>query len=421
MVNHSGYAIEPGCRARPVLCLKNAIICLVMLAAFSPASAFSHVLKVGPGRPFNSIANAVAAARPGDVIKVWPLGGDRAYRRTAVEVTTSGLTIESGIRGKFVKINGAGFNYSGRGAVPRAIFQFNPGANHCVLRGFALYGAHNHSFNGAGVRMNAANNVLVSHCYIHGNDMGIMSNGDLRHGTGADQRIEFCHITRNGSHKDPGYNHNLYLGGTSALIRGCNISHALTGHDIKSRCHITWIEYCYVHGSNNREFDLVDDKVNTAAPGSDAVILGCVISKGRGNGNHQVIHFGQDGGGAHNGTLFVIHNTIRTPWPGPVFVMSASGAHISCCDNKIIGPRGRVSLTLFVHGAKADHFSGNGNWLSAGYGIWRKTLGGRLIPWPQARKLLPQTNLPVHDRQLKFLRHGQLVTWPATAAGAGEN
>ncbi len=393
---------------------------LLFSALLSPAAAFSRTLRVGPGMQFSGIAKAVAAARPGDVIKVWPAHGG-SYTRTAVEVNTAGLTIEPAIPGKLIRINAEGFNYSGRGQVPRAVFQFNPNADNCVLRGFDLHGAHNHSFNGAGIRINAADNVLVTHCYIHGNDMGIMSNGNFHRGTGANQRIEFCRITGNGSYKDPGYNHNLYLDGTSALILGCDISHPLTGHDIKSRCHITWVEYCYVHGSSNREFDLVDDRANTAAANSDAVVLGCLIVKGGGAGNHQVIHFGQDGGGPHNGTLFVIHNTIRTPWSSPVFVLSAQGAKIFCCDNRITGPRGGDSLTMFVHGAKEGNFSGRGNLLSSGYGQWRKNLGGPLLSWRQVRRLLPRTGLPVKDRHLMRLRHGKLTPWPGLSAGAGRN
>jgi hypothetical protein len=50
-------------------------------------------LQVGPGREFSSIAAAVHAAHPGDIIQVWPLADNRPYRRAAVLVTTPRITI----------------------------------------------------------------------------------------------------------------------------------------------------------------------------------------------------------------------------------------------------------------------------------------------------------------------------------------
>ena len=210
--------------------------------------------------------------------------------------------------------------------MPRAIFQFNPGSDHCTLEGFELSGAHNSSHNGAGVRINQANHVSVRSCSIHDNDMGIMSNGDGSLAAAVDQRIEECRIYRNGDPAEPGQNHNLYLGGTSVTLRFCEIHHSLTGHNVKSRAHYTRVEYCYVHHSANREFDLVD-AAETARPESDAVLLGNIIVKDpKCNGNHAVIHFGQDGGRPHDGTLYLTFNTIVTPFVSPVVELSTAGA-----------------------------------------------------------------------------------------------
>jgi len=42
-----------------------------------------------------------------------------------------------------------------------------------------------------------------------------------------------------------------------------------------------------------------------------------------------VIHFGQDGGKEHNGILWLVHNTIVTPFISPVvrFVVSKGNAN----------------------------------------------------------------------------------------------
>jgi hypothetical protein len=91
---------------------------------------------------------------------------------------------------------------------------------------------------------------------------------------------------------------------------------------------------CYVHDSANREFDLVDAKGDTSVPGSDAILGGNVIVKARrGGGNRGVIHFGQDGGQEHDGTLWLVHNTIMTPFVSPVIQLSAAKARAECHRN----------------------------------------------------------------------------------------
>ncbi len=392
---------------------------LPCLWIFMPNVCAARELDVGPGKPLASIMQAVAAAHAGDVIRIWPRADGRPYTKVAVEMDKPRITIESALRRRAIRVSGTGFNYSGRGAIPRAVFQFNRGASGCVLRGLNISGAHNHAGNGAGVRINSANNITISHCTIHGNDMGIMSNGNLNSHSGADQRIEFCHITRNGTTNHAGYNHNLYLGGTSALILGCDISHSLTGHNIKSRCHITWIEYCYVHDSANREIDLVDDRVNTGAARSDAVIIGCLIVKSpHTSGNHEVIHFGQDGGGPHNGTLFLVHNSIRTPYPSPVVVLSSKGSKLVCLDNKITGPASYGIFLQVTHGARATRASGSGNLLSRGYGKEMQLLGGKLVHWNAIKRLLPWHAAQIQVAPLQRMDRGHLRIWRHAAAGA---
>ncbi len=193
-----------------------------------PSPAAAATLKVGPGKPFARIEEANAKAQPGDVILVYPRPGGQPYEKTAVFVRQKNLTFRAvpGRGTRWVAISGKGFDYSGAGSTPRAIFQFNRGADRCTLEGFELSGAHNDRHNGAGVRINQANHVAVRNCSIHDNDMGIMSNGDGSLATAVDQRIEECRIYRNGDPTEPGYNHNLYLGGTSVTLRFCEVSPA---------------------------------------------------------------------------------------------------------------------------------------------------------------------------------------------------
>ena len=159
---------------------KRFVLLAIAAGLLLAATAAAANLEVGPGKPFARIEDAAAKAAPGDVI---------LFIRARAASPTRRRPSSCGRRGspsaacrprarRYVKISGKGFDYSGRGSTPRAIFQFNQGTDGCTLEGFELFAAHNGSHNGAGVRINQANDVTVRNCSIHNNDMGIMSNGD---------------------------------------------------------------------------------------------------------------------------------------------------------------------------------------------------------------------------------------------------
>ena len=396
-----------------------AVVVLWTLQALTPACT-AATLTVGPAKEFSNIAAAMHAAHPGDTIKVWPLADDQPYRQVHILVRKPRIAIVAATTNHYVAINGGGFNYSGRGPIPRAIFQFDPSSSGCELEGFELYNAHNNSFNGAGVRINAANNVAIRRCYIHNNDMGIMSNGSYARRTGAHQLITGCRITRNGTDRQPGYNHNLYLGGTSAVVRDCDISHSLTGHNLKSRCHITWVEYCYIHDSANRELDLVDAHGDTDVPHSDAVILGCIIQKSpHCPGNHQVIHFGRDGHAGHDGTLYIVQSTIETPYPTAAVLLSTRGVNVQFINNKISTTAHRAVLVAAAHGANARRVSGKGNDISAAYNPQAGLLNSPPMPWSQIK--LPWARAGLQPQPLMQYRGvGKLHVRVGGGCGAAE-
>jgi len=328
----------------------------------------ADVLTVGEGKQYATIEDATAAAGVGDTIEVYPAVDDGVYHRPAVYVTKGGLRfVGKAPGGGRIVLDGDGFNYSGVGSTPRAIFQINRGADGVVIEGFELRNARNDSYNGAGVRINQANGVTVRRCSIHHNQMGIMSNGSEA-GPAADQLIEFCALYENGAPEDPGYNHNLYLGGRSVTMQFCEVRDAVTGHNVKSRAHFNLFQYNYVHDSANREFDLVD-AAETDAPNSNAVLIGnFIVKKDPIDGNTNVIHFGRDGGHGHNGTVFISNNTIVTPHYGPVIMLSAAKARARLVNNVIFNNRQNgPQLYRLVNINDPRVIEGDHNWLSAGY------------------------------------------------------
>ena len=316
----------------------------------------SRTLEVGPGKEFDRIEAAVRAAVPGDSIRVSP--SPNGYAETAVLINKPNIRIEASVPG--VVLDGARFDYSGVGTVPRAIVQFEPTAAGSSLKGFVLSGAHNRSFNGAGVRINNCKDVCVADCEITACDMGVMSAG----AAASNQSIVNCHIHHNGTMLEPGQNHNLYLGGESVSLTNCEIDHSLTGHNVKSRAHITKVSNCFIHDSANREFDFVES-VETSRPGSDALLNDNLIIKAATSGNGNVLHFGHEAG-RRIGTLFLQRNTIITPVSSPVFLVSDLAASVRLEDNLIVSNgRGSRTLIAFTNGGSGDRLLGRNNWIDS--------------------------------------------------------
>ncbi len=344
------------------------------LFVWSCGVAWGVVIEVGPGKRFAKIEEGYRASKPGDTVLVYPRAGGKAYEKAAIYVTKKRVHFQGviekqkGGNGKRVVISGKGFVYSGRGRTPRAIFQFNRGADGCIVEGFELREATNRSSNGAGVRINQANDVVVRNCEIHRCDMGIMSNGDGSMKYGVNQLIEKCVIHHNGNKRHAGYNHNLYLGGASVTMRFCEVYSPTTGHNYKSRAHSQLLAFNYIHHSTNRELDLVDAG-ETKHAGSHATLIGNVIVKDpKCRGNKSLMHFGQEGNGRPRGRLVFIHNTIVMPFVTGVTVTSP-GAEVEFWGNVIYSPRrgGPQRLVTVSRGAKFSNIKGQGNWISDRY------------------------------------------------------
>ncbi|MEZ5337323.1 MAG: right-handed parallel beta-helix repeat-containing protein [bacterium] len=341
-----------------------------------PDYTVAQALHVGPGQAYADIESAYTAAADNTMIVVHPQPGNAPYGSPALQVHKPGIqfvadngTLPAGQR---VRLQGGSYNYTGAGSTPRAIFQFNPGSDGGLVRGFELFDAHNDSNNGAGVRINQANDITVQDCEIHGCDMGIMSNGDAVSLTGARQLIDSCLIHGNGDFDHPGFNHNLYLGGHSAVLRFCEVHGALTGHNVKSRAHTNALLYCHIHDSANREIDFVDS-ADTELPGSDSLLLGCVIVKAVPmDGNKHTIHFGQDGGNDHTGVLRVVNCTVVSPYLTPLVQLTAAGAGLELRSSLLWGteaPASAQSLVTFSGGASAASVSGSHNWFSEKFSL----------------------------------------------------
>ena len=401
-------------KVRPMKCSRL----FLAFAFLSASAAVAAQLEVGSNKKFERLEHALSQANPGDEIIVHAQPENKPYTETALLIRTPRLSIRAARSNGAprVRLTGGDFIYSGIGSTPRAIVQFDPAAEGCLLEGFELSGARNQSDNGAGVRINGANNITIRDCEIHSNDMGIMSGG--RPKEAANQRIENCLIRDNGSERDPGQNHNLYLGGTSVTLTGCEVRGSVTGHNVKSRAHYTRVEYSWIHDSANREFDLVDAKGATDLPGSHAVLLGNLISKANPcPGNRTVIHFGQDGGIDHNGIVHLIHNTIITPYIAPIVELSAPGARAHFLNNIIWNTNSterhqviaRLTPAALSNGQNpaaelARRITGSHNWFSQSFANEKNSFPSGFAKWGVQTPFLSQEIGGLSDSRLPHPR-----------------
>lgn len=327
----------------------------------------TRILAVGDGHPYSRIDDAIRDAKPGDTVTIYKKSS--GYHATAMRILTPRIRVV-GMSSEKIVLDGEGFEYSGAGSVPRAIVQLEPTASDVTIENLEFRGAHNQSFNGAGVRINGAMRATVRDCVIHGNDMGIMSNGAANEPDAAtEQLIDHCRIYANGNLKDPGYNHNLYLGGTSVTVQFCEIYGALTGHNLKSRAHFNLVRYCHIYDSANRELDFVE-AWDTERADSNAVLIGNVIAKDPGcKGNRAVIHFGQEKG-KRNGQIYLFHNTIVTPFQSPVVMVTSPQASLEMDGNVIYNPaEASPQLASLVPGMSSQAVQGRANWISHNYDL----------------------------------------------------
>ena len=95
------------------------------------------------------------------------------------------------------------------------------------------------------------------------------------------------------------------------------------------------------------------------------MLLGNVIVKDpKCGGNHAVIHFGQDGGKPHDGTLHLAFNTVVTHFISPVVELSAAGAKARLLGNVVAsGIRQAGQKVAGVrNGAAMQNIGGESNW-----------------------------------------------------------
>jgi hypothetical protein len=293
-----------------------------------PAAAKTY--QIGPARDLKSLKAVAPQLKAGDVAEIDP-GTYRVVIKLLCNGTKEAPIVIRGVGDTRAVFDAENLDTSGRGPIPRGVFQVE-GA-YLVLEHLEMKNARNGD-NAAGVRFNDSTNAVLRDCKITQCDMGVFG-GDKE-----TVSIETCEIAFNGTEKFNGYSHNFYMHGNRVIVRGCYIHDALFGQNYKSRAHYNELWFNWISDSNEGEVGFVDSKGHTDAPHSNALMVGnIVVSKENRTGNSmKFIDFGADMGNAHDGTLFLFHNTLVAGAKKIRFLMlSAPGVRAIVERNAFLG------------------------------------------------------------------------------------
>lgn len=273
---------------------------LLLLCAAQGAQAATY--HVGANRDSKTLGAVLGKLKPGDIVEVDPGTYPEVDNIMANGTREAPITIR-GAAGQTRPIFDAdGKDTSGRGSIPRGVFQVE-GA-YIVLEHLEFKNARNGN-NAAGVRLNDSTNAVIRDCKVTYCDMGIFG-GD--HETAL---IDRCEVAFNGTSSFNGGSHNFYMHGNRVVVRDSYIHDSLFGQNYKSRAHYNELWNNWIVNSEEGEVGCVDAAGNTDKPNSNVLMVGnTIISRPDRTGNGQkYVLFGSELGASHNGTLYMFHNT----------------------------------------------------------------------------------------------------------------
>ena len=282
----------------------------------APGSPSDRILRVGPGRAVQSLAQAARQAQPGQRIEV------DAGNYVADVAIWAHDDIELRAVGGRVRLLAAGAAAEGK-----AIWVIR--ANRMQAQGFDFEGCNVPGRNGAGIRFERGS-LRLRDCSFTLNEMGLLTSNDAQ-ATLAIENCEFAHNMR-----PDGHNHNLYVGAIARLsVTGSYFHHARVGHLLKSRAATNLIFY-------NR---LTDESGGSASyelefpNGGVSYVVGNLIGQSAQTDNPLLISVGAEGYKWPRNELYVVNNTLVNLLPnGGDFLRVISGAQeIQAVNNLLVG------------------------------------------------------------------------------------
>ncbi len=284
----------------------------------APMIASAATLTVGPGKTYQKVKDAVAAAKAGDTIEV----DAGEYVDDISSIKVNDLTIR-----------GVGGRPHLKATVPppnkKGIFVIELGVGPVTLENLEFSGSRiseGDGNNGAGVRAQGTD-LRVQGCSFHDNQNGILAGDGL-------MTVEGSEFAYNG---EAGYEHNIYVGAAPKFVfRGNYTHHAKSGHALKSRALENRIEY-------NRLMEEADGNGSALIDlpqGGLSYVIGNLIQKGPNAENkNRVILYKGEGQTNPELRLYVSHNTfVNEGSPNVVFIDAPVVAELVVHNNLFVGP-----------------------------------------------------------------------------------
>ena len=264
------------------------VVMAVLLGAVASGCKVRPVRMVGPGHAYATPCEAIAAAQPGDAVKIDAMGNG-TYDGDVCTWTTDDLVIV-GVNGR-ARIDAAGQHSGGKGI-------WVIGGDDTVIRNVELSGAAVPDRNGAGIRHEGRGLTIVG-SYFHDNENGILSGADPEN----DIVVDSSEFARNGA--GDGYSHNIYIGRIRSFTLRSSYSHdAVAGHLVKSRAATNQLLFNRLTGeggSSSYELDLPN--------GGVAYVIGNTMQQGPTTQNSALMAFGEEGATHPVSQLFAVNNT----------------------------------------------------------------------------------------------------------------
>ncbi len=183
--------------------------------------------------------------------------------------------------------------------------------------------------NGAGIRQEGAN-LYVTKCRFVANEMGILC-GNIPN---CKTTVEFSEFSGNGSVKNPGYQHNVYINRIDTLLFRYNYSHdaIAEGHELKSRASYNFILYNRIANEKS-----IDSRTIDLPNGGTTILLGNIIEQGANSANNNLLGYGLEGltnTAPHN--LWICNNTFVNKKDKGSFIQIQTGTDTLFLKNNIL-------------------------------------------------------------------------------------
>jgi len=276
----------------------------------------ANIIRVGPGRAYQTVASAADAAQDGDVVEI----DAGLYSQDVTAWYQDNLTLR-GVGG-YAHLRADGADSQGK-----AIWVI--AGNDTVVENIEFSEISVPDENGAGIRHDGWN-LVVCNGYFHDSEEGIL-------GGAGDVLVEYSEFDNNGF--GDGFSHNMYiLDAERFTLRHSYTHHARIGHNVKSRARENYILY-------NR---IMDEATGTSSYAVDipngglTYLIGNLMQQGPNTDNSAIVNYGTEGlsgGRTHN--LYLANNTLVDDYGG-TFVQAAGGTSLARLINNLFVGSGTV-------------------------------------------------------------------------------